>query len=560
MDLWYFVMELVMLLGGAFLLGALAQRLRQSAIVGYLLAGAIAGPLLFNAEVVNQAAELGVSLLLFSIGLEFSFNKIRTMGRLAFGSGGLQIIGTIALVSMVLLFKIGVPQAVTIGAIVALSSTAVVIRILLDRAEIDSIRGRSALGILLVQDIAMVPLVMMVSFFSPTAVGGALGLHILKVLAAVLGLAVVFYLLLYHVVPFLLSTKRLFADRELTVLLAFSVGIGAAWSAHAIGVSPALGAFVAGMLLGESPYATQIRADIGALRTIMVTLFFASIGMLAKPLWLLMNLHWVLLAACFIFFFKTGVTFMACRLFGLPTRQALGTGITLGQVGEFSFVLAAAALNNHIFDTEMFNLIVSVIILLMFAAPYMVANAEPWAERWLSVVAGRSWSSGENKGAEPQEETSRVLVIGLGPAGQQVAQGLMAHQLAPVVIDVNPESQKVAERLGIESYLGDAGHGDVLAHADLQDVCLAVVTVPDPGTAIRIIRLLRQLKPSLIIAARCRYNRYLADMRGAGADMVVDEEQGIGDALVQSITDQIEEDSGVGIACRIVGKIDPGAV
>jgi K+:H+ antiporter len=334
MDLWYFIMELVMLLGGAFLLGALAQRLRQSSIVGYLLAGAIVGPLLFNAEVVNQAAELGVSLLLFSIGLEFSFKKLKSMGWLAFGGGTLQIVGTMGLVSTVLFFKTGLTQAVTIGAIVALSSTAVVIRILVDRAEIDSIRGRACLGVLLIQDIAIVPLVILVSFFSPTAAGADIGFHIFKILIAVVGLAVVYYVLLYHIVPFLLSTKTVFADRELTVLLAFSVGIGAAWSSHAIGVSPALGAFVAGLLLGESPYATQIRADIGALRTIMVTLFFASIGMLAKPLWFLSNLHWVLPLALLIFLIKTVITYYACRLFGLPHRQAIGTGISLGQSGN----------------------------------------------------------------------------------------------------------------------------------------------------------------------------------------------------------------------------------
>ncbi len=556
MDLWYFIMELVMLLGGAFFLGALAQRFRQSAIVGYLLAGAIVGPLLFNAEIVNQSAELGVSLLLFSIGLEFSLNKLKSMGKLAFGGGTTQVLGTMGLVAGVLYFKTGMAQAVTVGAIVALSSTAVVIRILVDRSEIDSIRGRACLGFLLLQDIAIVPLVMMVSFISPTAAGVNFGFHLLKIFIAVVGLAVVYYLLLYHAIPFLLSSRALFADRELTVLLVFSVGIGAAWSAHAVGVSPALGAFVAGMLLGESPYATQIRADIGALRTIMVTLFFTSIGMLAKPMWLLLNLPWVLLVAGGIFILKVGITFSACRLFGLPTRQALGTGFSLGQIGEFSFVLAAAALNGGIFDTAAFNLIVSVIIVLMFAAPYMVGHAEQLADRMLALIVKKPSLREESGTQIDSPPTNRVLVIGLGPAGLQVVKGLLAHQMTPVVIDVNPQSRGVAKTLGVDLNLGDAGHEEVLTHADLRDICMAVVTVPDPKTAIRIIGLLRQLKPSLAIIARCRFNRYKLDLTTAGADVVVDEEFSIGDQLIAAITGQRGEDSDLAFACRLVGKVE----
>jgi CPA2 family monovalent cation:H+ antiporter-2 len=264
-------------------MGAMAQRLGQSPILGYLLAGTIVGPLLFNTTAVNQASELGVTLLLFSIGLEFSFKQLMKMGRMAFGGGTLQVVLTILTVTLITVFMIDLPRALTLGAIVALSSTTVVLRLLVDRMEIDSVKGRACLAILLLQDIAVVPLVLMVSFFTPGAVEMNIGQHILKVSLSVIGLAVVFYLLLYHLAPVLLSEAKLFANRELTVLLSIAVGFGAAWAAHKLHISPALGAFVAGMLLGESPFATQIRADIGSMRIIMVTLFFASIGMQAKP-------------------------------------------------------------------------------------------------------------------------------------------------------------------------------------------------------------------------------------------------------------------------------------
>ena len=566
MDIWFFLMEMVMLLGGAFFLGALAQYLRQSPIVGYLLAGTILGPLLFNASAVNQAAELGVSLLLFSIGMEFSFNHLRKMGRIAFVGGTIQVIATVALVTLVMITLVAFSQAITrvtlvafsqaitMGAIVALSSTAVVLRVLVDRAEIDSVRGQACLGILLLQDIAIVPLVLMVSLFTSTASDINIAMHMLKITASIFGLAAVLYLLLYRIVPTLLSGKALFANRELSVLLATAIGLGAAWASHAIHISPALGAFVAGMLLGESPFATQIRADIGALRTIMVTLFFVSIGMLVKPQWFIAHIHWIIMVAVLIFTLKTVIIYGVGRIFGLDNRQALATGITLGQIGEFSFVLAATARSGGILDNHAFDLIVSVIIVLIFAAPYMVTFAIPLSERFISLLSRRVSKTDVYVHSDAVMFNNQVLVVGLGPAGLQVVHTLIKRQLEPVVIDVNPHNRKVAQQIGIKIHLGDAANEEVLIHAGIKEVCMAVVTVPDWKTAVSIIRMLRNLRPQLSIAARCRYNRYLADLEKAGADIVIDEESTVGQMLTQRIIEHIQESSGSIFACRMAGQ------
>ncbi len=554
MDLWYFSMELVMLLGGAFLLGALAQRLKQSPIVGYLLTGTIIGPLLFNAQAVNQAAELGVSLLLFSIGLEFSFQRLKQMGRLAFGGGSLQVGATLCIVSLLLLNWTPIPRAVTIGAIVALSSTAVVMRVLVDRSEIDSVRGRSCLAILLFQDIAIVPLVIMVSLFSAdSTTQSGIAFHILKVMASAGGLGLILYIILYKGVPLLLASRGVFANRELTALLALAIGLGASWGAHAMGLSPALGAFVAGLLLGESPFATQIRADIGVARTIMVTLFFASVGMLAKPLWFLLHLHWIVGVAGAIFVLKSGIIFFIAQWFGLSHRQALATGISLAQVGEFSFVLAATARNGDILTGNHFDLVVSVIILLMFAAPYMVAQAFPLADRVLNLVRGRGSGRGFEENEEAPPVSRKVLLVGLGPAGQEVARHLVAQLLTPVVIDANPQSRDKAKKLELELHLGDAVQEEVLLHAGFRDVCMAVVTVPDPPTVIQIVTHMRALRPRLPIAVRCRYNRQLDAVKKAGATVVVDEETQVGHDLAHQIVDYMQDSSGEHLACRLVG-------
>ncbi len=554
MNIWRFLFEMVLLLGGAFALGALAQRLRQSPIVGYLLTGTLVGPLLFNAAAVNQAAELGVSLLLFSIGLEFSFKELRRMGKMAFGAGSVQVLATLAVVTLITVWLLTLSQSLTIGAIVTLSSTAVVLRVLVDRAEIDSVRGRASLGILLLQDIAVVPLVLMVSFFVPGTVETHVGLHLLKVASAAAALVAVFYLIFYRILPVFLKEQALFANRELTVLLTITAGLGATGAAHALNISPALGAFAAGLLLGESPFAAQIQADIGSLRVMMVTLFFASIGMLLNPMWFLLHLHWIFLVALVIFILKSALIYFIAGFFGLDSRHALATGITLAQIGEFSFVLLAAARSGGVLGDYAFNLTISVIILLMFAAPYMVTLAFPLSDRLLAFFTRRSPAAAEQPPSAAAAPGSRVLVVGLGPSGLKVVESLLASQIEPVVIDVNPQSRLIGRDMGVKVHLGDAGLDEILLHAGLKSVCMAVVTVPAPESSLRIIRTIRRLMPLLPIAARGRYHRHLADLQNAGAGLIVDEESNIGARLSKEVLDFIHTSTGAAVACRLAGQ------
>lgn len=556
MDIWFVIVELVMLLGGAFLLGALAQRLGQSPILGYLLAGTLVGPLLFNTAAVSQASELGVALLLFSIGLEFSFKQLMKMGRMAFGGGTLQVVLTMLVVTLVMYFMVGLPRALTLGAILALSSTTIVLRLLVDRMEIDSVKGRACLAILLLQDIAIVPLVLMVSFFTPATAEINLGLHILKVILSAIGLTGVLYLLLYHLAPILLSEAKLFANRELTVLLSIAVGLGAAWTAHKLHISPALGAFVAGMLLGESPFATQIRADIGSMRIIMVTLFFASVGMQAKPMWFVTHLPWIALVSILVLILKTGIIFIVARLFSLDNRQALATGITLSQVGEFSFVLAATAASGGLLTTDTVDLLISVIIVLMLITPYLISHADTLTERFLALISHRKPQTRDSSAStSPPEAFNQILVVGLGPAGRQVVQTLVSNRLEPVLVDINPNSREYARQHNLRLHLGDASHEEVLVHAGLTGVCMVVVTVPDPQAAARIVTMIRRLRPRIPIAVRCRYNRHMEDLKKAGADIVVDEEVTMGDMLSRQIIAYLTDESGVLLACRLGGHM-----
>jgi CPA2 family monovalent cation:H+ antiporter-2 len=541
MEIWETLAKLVLLLAVAFVLSVGAQRLKQSAIIGYLLAGILLGPALFDREALAQWGELGVSLLLFSIGLEFSFGRLRHLGRLALAGGVLQVTVTLALFALMFSLQAGAGPALAWGEMVAVSSTAIVLRILMDRAEIDSVPGRAALGTLLVQDIAVVPLVLSITVLSHGGSARGIALEVGKAIAAAGGLVVFFYGLFYHLIPRLLMRRGLFADRELVVLLAIILAFGSAWAAHAIGLSPALGAFLAGMLLAESPFASQIRADVGSLRTLFVTLFFVSVGMLADPKWFLANWQEALLWLAVVFAGKALIIFGIGMALQMSPTHALATGITLAQVGEFSFVLATEAKNGGLIDGHIFSLAVSVTILSMLLAPYMVTYARP-AARW--VVGHLSPRSG-GRLPEPEEgppkEAGAVFVIGFGPAGRKVARALMEKGVRPRVIELNPASVKAAMRMGLTVYLGDAAHFEIIKHAGIGGSCVIVVTVPDPRSARRILKNIHSLSPGSSVIVRSRYHIATHELWESGAAFVVDEENVVGRELARQVIEFLQD-------------------
>jgi CPA2 family monovalent cation:H+ antiporter-2 len=554
-DIWYLIMEIVLLLGVAFLFGVVAQRLKQSAIVGYLLAGAVLGPIMFNKSAVQEVAELGVALLLFSIGLEFSFGRLKRMGARAFFIGILQILITLAVFSMIFTLLSSLRQGLVMGAIIALSSTAIVLRVLVDRMEIDSIHGRNALAVLLTQDMAVVPLVLLVTMLGHGGSVQDVVLHITKTLAAAGGLAAVFFVLFYIVIPKVLMTGNLFSNRELVVLMAIATAIGSAWAAHAVGLSPALGAFIAGMLLAESPFATQIRSDIGSLRTLFVTLFFTSIGMLANPAWLVANLVQALFWLVIVFSIKALVIFAICMSFRLGRLSSLATGITLAQIGEFSFVLATVAYRGEVLKQGAFDMIVTVTILSMFLAPYMAAYALSLAGKLLSLMKHTSTFEAPGKVDEKAADTTpNIFIIGFGPAGQRVADVLLEACISPSVVELNPHTAALARNKGLVVHMADATNSDVVSHLGIKGACLAVVSVPDPRSVKEIIGNLRTFSPQARIVARSRYHRASQDLKDAGADAVVDEEKTTGDKLAEEVMGAIRETNRDALGCALAGE------
>ena len=282
---WSSLIGILLLLTMALVLGTIAEHLKQNAILGYLVAGTLVGPnvlgLIASRNQVEVIAEIGVALLLFTVGLEISIKRLFRMGPIAFLGGLLQVtitMGAVFVLSMGL--GLDIKAAVCLGAMLALSSTACVIRLLVDDAAIDAVYGRNTLGILLMQDIAVMPLVLTVTILSGSGDGGDSNAFWMLSQSLLYGALMVggFWVLMNHVVPHLLNIRLWAKNRELPILMAVVLAVGSAVIAHKLGLSAAMGAFIAGILLAESPFATQVRADVGALRTVLVTLFFASIG------------------------------------------------------------------------------------------------------------------------------------------------------------------------------------------------------------------------------------------------------------------------------------------
>jgi CPA2 family monovalent cation:H+ antiporter-2 len=295
------------------------------------------------------------------------------------------------------------------------------------------------------------------------------------------------------------------------------------------------------MLLAESPFASQIRADVGSLRTLFVTLFFTSVGMLADPSWFLANWTEVILWLVVVFIGKTLIIFGIGVVFKMSPVYALATGITLAQIGEFSFVLASEARSGGLIDEHVFALAVSVTILSMFFAPYMVTFARPTARWAIGRLAPRMRRHAVPLDEHIREAQGGVYIVGFGPAGRKVARALLELGIQPHAIELNPRSVKAALRMGLKVHLGDASHADIIAHAGIQGACVVVVTVPDPRAAKRILQNIHALSPSSSVIVRSRYHIATRELWELGAAFAVDEENVVGRELARQVVQFLKD-------------------
>ena len=538
MDFWTTLLEIVLLLAVATLTGTILERFGQRAIIAYLLTGILLGPSLFgvvkSVEVLRYLAELGVALLLFTIGLEFSWRRLREFGVRSLIEGLIQIVLTAGVASL-LSFTFGYPwvEALVLGAAVSLSSTAIVLRVLSDRTELESLYGRSSLGILLVQDLAVVPLILMVSALGPQEEAARSASQFTASVLQGIGAALALLILGKYLLPRLLQMASVYRNRDLPVLIAITFCLGSTWLSHALGLSPILGAFVSGMLLAETPFAEQIRIEISPLQAGFVTLFFTSVGTLATIS--LGSLPQALLFAALIVSGKAVIVAIALMISGRSLGTALAAGLVLAQIGEFSFVLTELGFRLGLIDEDTLQMLISSSVITLAVTPFLISIA-PTMKQAVDSRLGHSGPRSNGEGIPP----GRLIVVGYGPSGRATFEHLSTMRLPCVIIELNPLTV-TQHQPAVPIHYGDATREEVLLHLGVESARAVVITIPDPVTCREIIRQTKRIAPGVCVIARCRYHRHAASLLTAGADHIVDEESIIGSNIARRISELIEE-------------------
>jgi CPA2 family monovalent cation:H+ antiporter-2 len=513
-------------LAAAVLVVILFRVLKLPAMLGYLLVGVLIGPhglaLIADNEGTRDLAEFGVVFLMFSIGLEFSLSKLMTMRRIVFGLGASQVALTLGVTAVLAVFAGADWRAgVVIGGALAMSSTAIVSKMLADRLELNSVHGRQVLGVLLFQDLAVVPLLILIPAMAgaPAEMAPALMLALLKA-AVVLSILLFFGQRPMRAWFHLVATQK---SSELFVLNVLLITLGLAFITEQAGLSLALGAFVAGMLISETEYRYQVEDDIKPFRDVLLGLFFVTVGMKLDLALVFTHIGWVALALLLLILLKGALIAALGKLFGSDTSAALRTGLDLAQGGEFGFVLLSLAAPLHLVPDVLLQTVLAAMVLSMLAAPFIIERSE----RIVRHVSGADWLARamelHNVAVQSMAVKRHVVICGYGRSGQSLARLLGAEKIPFIALDADPARVREAAAAGEQVVFGDAARREVLVAAGVMRASALVVSVADTALSLRILEHVRGARPDLPVVVRTFDDTDLDRLREAGASEVVPE-------------------------------------
>lgn len=521
--------DLAIIVGMSAIALYILSKLKLPAIVGFLITGMFIGPYGFAwigaVEEVEILAEIGVVLLLFSIGVEFSLSKLAKIKKQVLVGGSLQTTLTIV-VAFLFYLAIGAPanNAVFVGFLIALSSTAVALKILQDRAELESPHGRVSLAILIFQDILIVPLMLITPILGGESANPYLA--ILAMGAKGILIVIVVYLLARHGVPLILYSVTRTRNRELFQLAVLSIGLITAWFTSWLGLSLGLGAFMAGLIISESEYSQEALGWVLPFKDLFLSFFFVSIGMLLNIQYFFMHLPLIIVATLAVMGLKHVIAAASCIAVGSPLRSAVLAGGAVCQIGEFSFILATTGMYYGLISDSAYQLFLAVSILSLVLTPFAIQFAPLVAQAAMRLPIPNRIKYGvvEEGDSSERKLTDHAIIIGFGINGGNLAKAAKIAEIPYIIIEMNPETVRIQRDAGEPIFYGDAAHEAVLEHAHIHSARVLVITIADPASAARIIDLAKRMNPSIHIIVRTRFVQEVQPLFKLGADEVIPEE------------------------------------
>lgn len=525
--------DIVIIFGFSVFVIFICNKIRIPSIVGFLIAGVLIGPHTFglvnSIHEVEVLAEVGIVLLLFTIGIEFSFKKLLQARKSVLLGGASQVILTAAVTFLIVTrFQTATGNAIFIGFLIALSSTAIVLKILQERAEIDSPHGRNILSVLIFQDIAIVPMII----FTPMLVGGGEEVGGSILILAVKGLAIVAMVVLgaKYLIPGLMYQIARTRSRELFLLCIVLICITVAWITSRMGLSLGLGAFLAGLIISESEYSYQALEGILPFRDVFTSFFFVSVGMLLNTTFLISNPLLILAVGLAVMAAKTFLAASIGIMLGLSVRSAIMMGLALCQVGEFSFILSRVGMDYGLLETDVYQGFIAVSIFTMAAAPFIIAQSSKIGEFVSNMGVMRSLKTRivyERNGGDYgriKALKDHLIIVGFGINGRNVARAARTAGIEYVIIEMNPETVKKEQRNGEPIYYGDAAGEDIYKKTRISKARVLVIAISDPTSTRRAAEIARRLSRSIHIIVRTRFVQEMKPLYNLGADEVIPEE------------------------------------
>jgi len=522
--------DLAVIFAGSLLVILVFYRLKLPALPGFIIAGILLGPnalgFVSDPKDVESLAEVGVILLLFTIGIEFSLSRLKEMGRQilvgGFSQMGFTIIATLA---AGLAFLDGWRVALFLGFLIALSSTAIVLKVMTDKGEIDAPHGRLATGVLIFQDLCVVPIMLVLPFLAGKSEGGVVGLLVALGKAALVVVGVV--LAARTVVPRALREILKTRSRELFLIAVILIGTLTALGTAAAGASLALGAFLAGLIISESDYGPQALAELMPFRDIFISLFFVAVGMLVQLDIIRDHIVLTLVAVAVIMGGKTLSAAVGPALLGYSGRVALLAGVAVSQIGEFSFVLAKEGRAQGLLPNLLYQQFLGVAVMTMLVTPFLLQGGPAILDALEKVVPlDRLLPGFRPRDLAPVHEqvTDHVVVAGYGLNGRNLTAALRAIHAPYLIVELNAQTVRKARAEGEPAFYGDATREEILHALGIGRARLFVIAISDPAATRRMVRVARELNPKLHIIARTRYVVEIPELTRLGANVVIPEE------------------------------------